>query len=200
MPLPAPDAELLKIIDSNFADAARRAGEHLVCRIGCTQCCHGAFAIDALDAQRLKAGMKALRAADPSTAEAVKLRARAWIAEYGAEFPGDASTGLLGTSDEDQASFEEFANDAPCPALDPTTGRCDVYPWRPMTCRLFGPPVRSVNDEGDVGLGHCELCFTTATDAQIAAAEMQVPHELEAELLAETGDDRETLVAFALLR
>ena len=200
MPLPAPDAELLKIIDSNFADAARRAGEHLVCRIGCTQCCHGAFAIDALDAQRLKAGMKALRAADPSTAEAVKLRARAWIAEYGAEFPGDASTGLLGTSDEDQASFEEFANDAPCPALDPTTGRCDVYPWRPMTCRLFGPPVRSVNDEGDEGLGHCELCFTTATDAQIAAAEMQVPHELEAELLAETGDDRETLVAFALLR
>ena len=200
MPLPSRDAELLQIIDSNFADAARRAGTHLACRIGCTQCCHGAFAINALDALRLKAGMKALHAADLLTAEAVKLRARAWIVEYGAEFPGDSSTGMLGTSEEDQASFEEFANEAACPALDPVTGRCDVYEWRPMTCRLFGPPVRSVNDEGEEGLGHCELCFTTATTEEIAAAEMHVPHDLEAELLEETSEERETVVAFTLLR
>ena len=44
---------------------------------------------------------------------------------------------------EDQARFEDFANDAACPALDPATGRCDVYAWRPMTCRVFGPPVRA---------------------------------------------------------
>jgi len=198
--MPPRDTDLLRIIDTNFADAARRAGEHLACRIGCTQCCHGAFAINALDAHRLKAGIAALHAADPATAEAVEQRARAWIAAYSADFPGDAETGLLGTSDEEQASFEDFANDAPCPALDPATGRCDVYPWRPMTCRLFGPPVRSVDEEGNEGLGHCELCFTTATAAQIAAAEMLVPHDLEAELLAEIADDRETVVAFALVR
>ena len=200
MQLPARDAELVQIIDANFADAARRAGEYLACRIGCTQCCHGAFAINALDALRLKSGIDALHTTDPAIAMLVKQRAQAWIATHAADFPGNAQTGLLGASEEEQARFEGFANDAPCPALDPSTGRCDVYAWRPMTCRLFGPPVRSINDDGDEGLGHCELCFTAASSEEIAAAEMRVPHELEAKLLAKIGEDRETVVAFALLR
>jgi hypothetical protein len=66
-----------------------------------------------------------------------------------------------------------------------------------MTCRVFGPPVR-VGD-GDA-LGCCELCFVGASEAEIAACEMPVPHQLEAELIAETGDESETVVAFALLR
>lgn len=197
--MPAADSELIQIADANLAEAARRAGPHLACRIGCTQCCHGAFAINMLDAERLRAGMEALRAADRETALAVEARAHAWIAEYGADFPGDAVTGMIGRSDEERAQFEEFANDAPCPALDPKTGRCDVYAWRPMTCRIFGPPVRAAAPEGEEGLGHCELCFLNATDEEIAACEMPVPHELEARLLEEIGGESETLVAFALL-
>ncbi len=193
---PPRDAELVQIVDASLAEAARQAGPWLACRIGCTQCCHGAFAINALDAERLRAGMESLRGNDPALAAEVTRRARAWIDEHGPTFPGDRSTGVLGTSAEDQKSFEEFANDAPCPALDPATGRCDVYQWRPMTCRVFGPPVRV--GEGDA-LGCCELCFVGATEQQIAACEMPVPHDLENELLAEMGDERETVVAFALL-
>lgn len=200
MRLPAGDSELIQIVDARFADAARRAGPHLACRVGCTQCCHGAFAINALDAARLRAGMEALHAADPEAAEAIEGRARAWIAAHGPAFPGDPFTGVLGCSEEDQAGFEEFANDAPCPALDPATGRCGVYAWRPMTCRLFGPPVRTAGHDGSKGLGHCELCFTQATPAEIAASEMMVPHSSEAALLDEMGDPAETVVAFALLR
>jgi Fe-S-cluster containining protein len=195
MPLPALDAELIQIVDASLAEAARRAGSFLACRIGCTQCCYGAFAINALDAARLRAGMRALHAADPSIAQ----RARTWIAEYGSEFPGDLKTGALGTSPEEQVRFEEFANDAPCPALDPATGRCDVYAWRPMTCRVFGPPVRAAGDDGSEGLGHCELCFIGATPEQIAACEMPVPHELESEILREIDSTEETIVAFALV-
>jgi Fe-S-cluster containining protein len=194
--LPPRDSELVQIVDASLAEAARRAGPWLACRVGCTQCCHGAFAINALDAERLRAGMERLRAADPALADEVTRRARAWIDEHGPAFPGDRTTGLLGVSAEDQTSFEEFANDAPCPALDPATGRCDVYEWRPLTCRVFGPPVRV--GEGDA-LGCCELCFVGASEQQIAACEMPVPHDLENELLAEMGDDRETVVAFALL-
>jgi Fe-S-cluster containining protein len=182
-------------MDTALADAARRSGAWLACRPGCTQCCHGAFAINALDAARLQAGMKALHAADSSRAEAVENRARAWIAEFAPDFPGDPTTGILGTSEEDQARFEEFANDAPCPALNPKTGLCDVYEWRPMTCRVFGPPVRVESG----ALGCCELCFVGASDEQIAACEMQVPHELEDRLVAETGEASETVVAFALI-
>lgn len=198
--LPPRDAELVQIVSANLAEAARRAGPMLACRIGCTQCCHGVFSINALDAMRLRVGLEKLQAFAPETAQAVEDRARAWVAEHGPAFPGDAVTGILGVSDEDRARFEDFANDAPCPALDPETGRCDVYAWRPMTCRVFGPPVRAVNDEGEEGLGHCELCFVGAPQEGVDACEMPVPHEFEAELLSEMGATGETVVAFALLK
>jgi Fe-S-cluster containining protein len=200
MHLPARDTELVQIMDASLAEAAGRAGAFLACRIGCTQCCHGAFAINALDAARLHAGMTALRATSPPLAAEIERRARAWLTEHGADLPGDQNTGLLGSSPEDQARFEDFADDAACPALDPATGRCDVYAWRPMTCRVFGPPVRAAGEDGAEGLGHCELCFIGATPEQVAACEMPVPHDLEAELLQEAGADFETVVAFALLQ
>lgn len=192
MLLPSGDAELIQIMDAALADAARRAGSWLACKPGCTQCCHGAFAINALDSARLQA---ALRAADPALAAAVRERAQSWVDEFRPDFPGDRTTGILGTSEEEQARFDEFANEAPCPALNPETGLCDVYAGRPMTCRVFGPPTR-VED----GLGCCELCFVGASEAEIAACEMPVPHQIEEQLLAGVGDAGETVVAFALLR
>jgi Fe-S-cluster containining protein len=200
MRLPARDSELVQIVDASLVDAGRRAGPYLACRVGCTQCCHGAFAINSLDAQRLRAGMSALRATDPALAGEVERRAHAWLADYGPNFPGNAQTGTLGTSPSDRARFEEFANAAACPALEPATGRCDVYRWRPMTCRVFGPPIRAAGDGGAEGLGHCELCFIGATAAEVAACEMPVPQALEAELLDQLGSDDETVVAFALLQ
>jgi Fe-S-cluster containining protein len=199
MRLPAADRELVQIMDASLARAAQQAGEWLVCRPGCTQCCYGAFAINQLDLARLRAGMETLRAADPGAAEAIRERARAWIAEYGPDFPGDRETGRLGESDEERERFEDFATDAACPALDPATGLCGVYEWRPMTCRVFGPPVKMAGEEGAQGLGHCELCFNGATAEQVAACEMPVPHELEAKVLAELGAEGETVVAWALV-
>jgi Fe-S-cluster containining protein len=94
--------------------------------------------------------------------------------------------------------FEEFANDEPCPVLDPTTGNCDLYGARPMTCRVFGPPVRS-----EEGLGVCELNFVGASDAEIAACEMVVDSKFESEMVGEleaSGVCGETIIAFALAR
>ena len=199
MGLTARDTELVQIMDAALVDAALRAGDWLVCREGCTPCCHGAFAINALDAARLKAGMDALRVTQPELAESIERRARAWVEAHGPEFPGNLVTGQLGKSDEEQERFEGFANEAACPALDEASGRCDVYAWRPMTCRVFGPPVRMEAGE-DQALGHCELCFRGASEAEVAACEMPAPHALEAELLTEIGDADETVVAFALLR
>jgi Fe-S-cluster containining protein len=141
--------------------------------------------------------MGALRSVEPELAAEIERRARAWIEEHGAEFPGDLSTGVLGETEADHERFEKLANEAACPALDEATGRCEVYAWRPMTCRVFGPPVRM--DDGGA-LGHCELCFHGASEAEVKACEMTVPHELEAELLNEVSEQGETVVAFALLR
>jgi Fe-S-cluster containining protein len=200
MGVPRGDRELVQIMDAAFADAARRAGERLVCRPGCTQCCHGAFAINRLDVLRLREGMGTLERKEPAVAAEIKRRAEEWIAFYGADFPGDLETGVLGTRDEDRSRFEEYADDAPCPALNPETGLCDVYEWRPMTCRVFGPPVRMEAPDGSSGLGHCELCFEGAGTEEIAACEMQVPHDLEKRIIDELGEQGETIVAFAVLR
>jgi Fe-S-cluster containining protein len=196
MARPERDFELVQIMDASTADAARRAGRWLACRLGCTECCHGAFPINALDAERLRAGMEALGGTEPELAAEVKRRALAWIDAHGPAFPGDVSTGIL-ESARDSGEFEDFSGDAVCPALDPATGRCDVYAWRPMTCRVFGPPVRVAEGEA---LGCCELCFVGAKDEEIAACEMLVPHELEDRLLEELGETGQTVVAFVLVR
>ncbi|MGA3371085.1 MAG: YkgJ family cysteine cluster protein [Terracidiphilus sp.] len=197
MRLPSGDSFLVQIMTSAFADAAQRAGERLVCKQGCTQCCHGSFAVNPLDALRLRAGMETLRTAEPALAAEVEHRAQMWIVEHEAGFPGDIQTGILGDSQLDQEKFENFANEAPCPALDPETGRCDVYEFRPMTCRVFGPPVRM--GEGGA-LAHCELCFKGASTEEVAACEMTVPFDIEAELLDEIPSKGSTVVAFALLK
>jgi Fe-S-cluster containining protein len=196
--LPAGDRHLIQIVDAALADASRRAGEWLACRPGCTQCCVGVFAIHQLDAARLQRGMAGLEKTDPQRARRIRERARASVKRLSAEFPGNAKTGVLDEGAEAEQRFEEFANEEPCPVLDPETGLCDLYEARPMTCRTFGPPVQS-----DGGLGVCELCFHGASDEQIAACEMIAdPEDLESELLVKLEKARgvrgRTVVAFCV--
>ena len=199
MSRPAGDLKLVQIVDAALVDAAQRAGEWLACRAGCTQCCVGVFAINSLDAARLRDGLVALRKVDRKRADRIVRRARASVVRLTPDFPGNPKTGVLGRSADAEKRFAEFANDEPCPVLDPETGLCDLYESRPMTCRTFGPPVRS---EG--GLGVCELCFQGATNEQIAACELIAdPDELEIELVTQaetrTGRRGETIVAWCLV-
>lgn len=198
--LPALDSKLVQIVDAAFANAALRSGDHLKCRPGCTQCCVGVFAISQLDAVRLQAGMRELRERDKECAGRVKQRAKNSVKRLSADFPGNAVTGLLYKDVRSQSAFEDFANDEPCPALDPETGLCDLYASRPMTCRVFGPPVRTQG-----GLGVCELCFTEATEEDILRCEMiPDPDALEDRLMKKLGRAKEkreqTIVAYALLK
>lgn len=195
---PTRDLELVQIVDRALVDSERRAGDWIACRPGCTQCCVGAFAITQLDAERLCSGMDELRRSDPARARRVRQRAKDYLSRVAADFPGDIRSGILDESAQGQETFETFADEEICPALDPETGLCDVYEHRPMTCRVFGPPVR--NEGG--GLGVCELCFHGASDKQIAACELiPDPNRLEDELLAEleaSGQRGNTIVACVL--
>lgn len=197
---PQADQKLVQIVDAALADAAARSGKWLVCRPGCTQCCIGPFPINQLDAARLKHGMKLLEGRDPERALRIRQRAKASVARLAKDFPGNVNTGVLAEDEQAERRFADFANDEPCPALDPATGMCDLYEFRPMTCRTFGPPVRS-GSEG--GLGVCELCYHGASDEQIAACEMVPdPQGLEPLLVrdVEKRSDKtgNTIVAFCL--
>lgn len=196
--LPDGDQQLVQIVNAATADAARRAGAWLKCAPGCTQCCIGVFAISQLDAERLRAGLADLQQTDPARAAAVRRRARDAVERLASDFPGNAKSGIL--DPERAEAFDEFANDEPCAVLDPVTGLCDLYAARPMTCRVFGPPLRT-----DEGLGVCELCFVGATPEDIGAAEVHLDcEEVEAALTreaeTESGFRGETIVAWALVR
>jgi Fe-S-cluster containining protein len=196
------DQQLIQIVDAALAEAKGKSGDWLVCRPGCTQCCIGPFAISQLDAVRLRQGLTELDASDPARASRVRNRARDSVARLSAAFPGNAETGILAADAASEAHFAAYADDEPCPALDPATGHCDLYPARPMTCRTFGPPVRSGPERG---LGVCELCYHGATDAEIAACEMKPdPENREQELIEKaeqsTGVSGNTIVAFCLAR
>jgi Fe-S-cluster containining protein len=194
---------LIQIVDAALADATLRAGSHLACRPGCTQCCYGAFAISPLDALRLRSAMAVMAVSQPAQAAAIAQRANTYLAEFGPSFPGNRETGILSDSPEAEAVFEDFANDAPCPALNPESGLCELYDARPMTCRVFGPPVQSCQDEAnEEGLAVCELCFTDASPEEIAAAEMIVPYAEEQSLLdqlqREQSTSGDTIIAYCL--
>ena len=200
--LPKADQKLVQIVDVALAAAVRKSGDWLVCRKGCTQCCYGPFAVSQLDAWRLRKGLDELESSDPKCATRVRQRAEQAVKRLSATFPGDSKTGILSEDEDAEAGFADFANDEPCPALDPATGACDLYAARPMTCRTFGPPVRSGPEEG---LAVCELCYRGATDEQIAECEMVPdPDNLEEKLITQaeklTAQSGNTIVAFCLAK
>jgi Fe-S-cluster containining protein len=196
------DQKLVQIVNAALADSARRSGKWLACKPGCSQCCVGVFAINPLDALRLRKGMAELDRVDPERAERIRGRARTVVERLSPTFPGDPATGMVDQSEEMYDRWNAFANDEPCPALHAENGTCEIYEFRPVICRTFGPPVM---DEEENDFVVCELCFDGATDEETAACEMRPdPDKLEAELLKElkesTGAEGETIVAFVLAR
>lgn len=190
--------KLVQIVDAALADSARRSGTWLACKPGCSQCCVGVFAINQLDAARLKGGFKDLEARDPERAARIRKRAQAAVERLTPAFPGDAATGILLPSPKPPELWNDFGNDETCPVLDPATGQCELYDSRPITCRVFGPPIM---DEGELGV--CELCYGGVSDEEIATCEMRPdPDNLEAVLVKQMEEEHglsgETIIAFAL--
>ncbi len=195
----AADGRLLAELDAALAAGACRAGTHLVCRPGCTDCCHGPFPINALDAWRLGQGLAALATSDPARASALVQRAAAQRDDLLASFPGDANGRLA----DDEPVVEAFLarwTELPCPVLDSATGRCDLYAWRPLACRTYGLPGRVHGDD----LPPCTLCFLAASPVEVEACRVEIdPEAGEDRLLDELeagGPPLETLIAFALAR
>ncbi len=196
----APDHHFLRTVDGAIADAVARSGSWLACRPGCSQCCHGVFSISPLDAHRLVTGLDALTGSDPARAARVRKRVRISAERLLPEFPGDPLTGTLKDTPEAAVAFEDFANEEPCPVLDPETHTCDLYAHRPVLCRTFGPPLETE----EAGLAICDLCFNGASPAEIKAAQID-PAIVRVEQAAVTAHAAatgrligDTIVTFAL--
>src|SRR6266702_598732 len=195
--------DLIQIVAAALASATARSGAHLVCRPGCTQCCVGVFPIAHEDAARLREGLASLTQTDPARADHIRTRVAESLTRLDPWFPGDVATGILAEDDDQTILFEEFANDEPCPVLDPATGTCDLYESRPILCRTFGPPMRTPGGEGETNLATCELCYIHASTEEIAACELDpaIPDLEEASNAAFNAAHNlhgQTLIAYAL--
>jgi Fe-S-cluster containining protein len=176
------DQRLIEIIDAGVAEAMRRGGERIACRRGCSHCCFGPFAITGLDAARLRVGLR-------EAPQAGRILARAREA-------AEAFRPSIEAGDE----WETALANLPCPVLDLETGVCELYPWRPIACRLHGPALRV---EG-VDLRHCRLNYSGATEEEIEAMRVRIVPagaEVDAVVGFEAGGGRanRTYIAFALL-
>jgi Fe-S-cluster containining protein len=139
-----------------MAEAVRRGGAWIACRPGCFECCLGPFSISQSDTDRLREGLARLDAAARSR---ISARTEAYAA-------------AIRSYDED--GLPEGMDDTPCPALDPDTGCCDLYEYRPVTCRTFGPAVKMP----DGAVATCDLCYRGASDEEIAACAVELNEEM----------------------
>jgi Fe-S-cluster containining protein len=198
--LPAEDERLLAAVDAACAASHARAEGRLDYGRGCPACCQGPFPINRLDELRLQRGLRALAAAEPECAQAIVRAAEREVAALAADFPGQPATGLLCVEEDGRAAFFARHGARPCPALDLRSGRCQLYAFRPITCRTFGPPVHL----GGRDLEACELCFRgCAGDEDVCRVTPDAEGREDAildRLEAIEGDRGDTIIAYALAR
>ena len=124
--------------------------ESLPCRQGCTRCCYGPFAITLLDQLELQQGLQTLPL---QVFDEIRARAQSQVATMEASFPLLHQSPYVDPWNEsDLDNLVTRFSDVPCPALG-SDGRCLVYAFRPLTCRMMGLPVES---EG-IAHGACEV-------------------------------------------
>jgi Fe-S-cluster containining protein len=138
---PPPDyPELLARLDAWQHDVRERFPGGVPCRSGCSACCRGPFDISAADVMVVRAGVASLPG---EVRVAVEQQARIQVgrmarSEPDFAFPWDVS--CMAESRFDALVHAQAGE--PCPALD-FGGRCLIYQWRPMVCRMMGLGMRT---------------------------------------------------------
>ena len=195
---------LLETVDAWFARCLETAGRHIQCRPGCSGCCRGLFDITLMDAALLRRGFELL----PEMVRAPVLeKARARLAELQERWPGFGPPYLLNHL-PDEAWTEMPEEDAtPCPLLG-EDGRCLVYAFRPMTCRLHGLPNIDLSGES-FSDAYCTLNFADVdplvlselrwTFRRTFAAEIRLFGEFTTALLGAPRNEVDTFIPLALL-
>ncbi len=191
----ASHAELLDRAERWFERARAALLGEIPCRPGCCRCCIGPFAITRLDAVTLQRGLTSLPAPER---QAIHARACEQAARIEAAFPQLCESPLLDrwTDAQADAVAARFA-DLPCPALD-AEGRCRVYAFRPMTCRLMGIPVET---EGTVH-GACAVQIAVPIvrlSRALREEEDRLAEREAAALAAAPGPGEELLITYGFL-
>jgi Fe-S-cluster containining protein len=128
----------LERVDRWFGETVSRLPDVIPCHPGCSACCHGPFDISVADALLLREGLGSLPAPERA---AIRVRGQSLLDRMREAAPGWRPPWDLAHLGEDRfdAVADSLAGE-PCPLLD-DDGRCVVYAWRPLVCRLMGLPM-----------------------------------------------------------
>jgi Fe-S-cluster containining protein len=124
--------QLIEQVDELTAKLSVHYASHLVCRAGCSGCCHHHLSVFAVEAEAVREAIVAL----PNQIRGViEQQAREVIKR--------------------EAACEPVA----CPLL--VENRCSIYEARPLICRTQGLPLLLEAEDGAQEVDFCPLNFTT---------------------------------------
>lgn len=155
--------QLLTHVDTWFSDSIGAHGDKMACREGCSGCCRGLFDITLLDAYLLQQGFKKL---SPVLQRDVLVRVDARLQQLQQQWPDFHSPFILNRLSHDQWLNMPEDDLTPCPLLG-EDGRCMVYDYRPLTCRLHGIPQVDISSEVFCD-SYCTLNFVDCDPLELA--------------------------------
>jgi Fe-S-cluster containining protein len=129
--------QFVNAVDELSATLSRRYQRHLVCRAGCSGCCHHHLSVFPVEAAALKEAIDKL---PPEQQTKIEAQAR------------------------ETNEREQRGEPVSCPLL--IDDRCSVYASRPLICRSQGLPLLIEAADGELEVDYCPLNFTapSATD------------------------------------
>ncbi|MBW1730467.1 MAG: YkgJ family cysteine cluster protein [Deltaproteobacteria bacterium] len=124
--------DLVNRADKAFERIARDYPEEMGCRLGCSECCYALFGLFFIEAVYIRRHFEGLD--DVQRQEALL---RGQDTEHSILRLQDKLRGLK--DDTEQIARQVGKERIKCPLLD-DNDKCILYPWRPITCRVYGIP------------------------------------------------------------
>jgi Fe-S-cluster containining protein len=196
--------DLLRQIDSWFAEATARNPGVVPCRSGCSACCHGPFDISVADALLVREAFTRL---PPAEQLEISEQARRQVARMREIEPRwRLEEGLEGITEDAFDRIADTLSTEPCPLLN-QAGDCRIYSDRPMICRMMGlgittPAGRVIENSCPIAGNFPEYAALPAQPFELEAME-EIEHAcLEAASVESFGTPArahfETTIALAL--
>ena len=139
--------QFIERVDRLAARLSSRYAQHLVCRSGCSGCCHHHLSVFAIEAAGVREAIEAL---PDETRVVIEGQARNVIAQ--------------------EAEGQPVA----CPLL--VEDRCSIYELRPLICRTQGLPLLLEADDGEQEVDFCPLNFTAHDAVEDLAQNLDAAH------------------------
>lgn len=197
--------ELLRKVDRWFAGCVKKHPDSVHCRSGCSECCRALFDITLLDAFYLKSGFDGL---DQVLKAPVLEKARRRLLQLQAAWPDYDEPYILNYRPEEEWEILMPEDDeTPCPLLG-ENGKCLVYDFRPMTCRLHGLPLLDISGEvlydewctlNFVGNNPLDMKDLHWEFNELFRKELLIFREFTVQLLNEPFNELDTFIPTALL-